>query len=95
MIDALVFTGGVGSGVVATVSIVAANCTTSLSVTNGGTIFTSVSSLTVVGGSGSGFSGYTILDNGPIVGYSFTNVGSGYTSTPTIVIGNDGELEQS
>jgi hypothetical protein len=53
--DALVFTGGGGSGAVATVSTVATDCITSLSNTNVGTNYTAVSSLTATGGGGADF----------------------------------------
>jgi len=59
---------------------------TELTITNGGSGYSTSGTLSATGGGGSGFAGtYTVNSGQSIASVTITNSGSGYTSTPTIV----------
>jgi hypothetical protein len=62
----------------------------SLTITNGGTGYSS-GTLSATGGGGSGFAGSYTVDTGVIKTVTITNGGSGYTSLPTIVPSHAGD----
>lgn len=57
---------------------------TSVSVTSGGSGYTSAPTVTFTGGGGLGAAGTATVDNGAVTGVTLTNHGSGYTSAPTV-----------
>jgi len=66
-----------------------------LNITNGGTGYTSLPTITITGGGGSGAKFYPIVYDGSIIeiesiGVSDTSRGSGYTSTPTVTVTGGG-----
>jgi hypothetical protein len=66
-----------------------------LNIVNGGTGYTSLPTVTVTGGGGTGAKFYPIVYDGSIidievVGISDTSKGSGYTSTPTVTVTGGG-----
>lgn len=66
-----------------------------LNIVNGGTGYTSLPTITVTGGGGTGAKFYPIVYDGSIidvevVGISDTSRGSGYTSTPTVTVTGGG-----
>ena len=62
-----------------------------LTVTSGGAGYTSVPTVTFMGGGGSGAAATAVVDtNNVVTGLLLTNAGTGYTSAPTIVIGGPG-----
>jgi len=67
-------------------SVIYSGTITGLTITTEGTGY-SAGTLSATGGGGSGFAGtYTVNGTGGIDSVTITNIGSGYTSTPTIVI---------
>ena len=63
----------------------------SLTITNGGATYTA-GTLSATGGGGSSFAGtYTVDGSGTIDTVTITNVGTGYTSLPTIVVSHAGD----
>jgi uncharacterized repeat protein (TIGR01451 family)/fimbrial isopeptide formation D2 family protein len=78
--------GGAGSGAAAVATVVG-GVVTGITITNGGSGYTSAPVLTIsTAGSGSGATATAILTNGVVTGYTINNGGSGYTSTPVINI---------
>jgi len=57
-----------------------------ITVTNGGTGYTSVPTVTISGGGGTGASAIATVVNGVVTTIAVTNGGAGYTGTPTITI---------
>jgi hypothetical protein len=56
-----------------------------VTVTNGGSGYTSVPTVSFTGGTGgSGAAGVAVVENGSVIGIIMTNRGSGYTGAPTI-----------
>jgi hypothetical protein len=62
----------------------------SLTITNGGATYTA-GTLSATGGGGSSFAGTYTVDAGVIDSVTITNVGTGYTSLPTIVVSHAGD----
>jgi hypothetical protein len=62
----------------------------SITITNMGTSYKSIPTISFIGGSGSGATAIAILTNGSITEITITNGGTGYTSAPTVVISGDG-----
>jgi hypothetical protein len=56
------------------------------SMTSEGAGYLSVPQVQIVGGSGSGASGYAVVSNGMVMAITMTNAGSGYTIAPIIEI---------
>jgi len=57
-----------------------------LSLTNGGTGYTSAPTVALTGGGGTGAAATALIENGKVVGFNITNAGTGYTSTPTVAL---------
>src|ERR1022692_4544310 len=58
----------------------------SYTVTDGGSSYTTVPTVTVTGGGGSGATGTAIISGGVVTAINPVSAGSGYTSTPTVTI---------
>nr|WP_280139864.1 phage tail tube protein [Pseudomonas panipatensis] len=69
-------------GIVPTVG--AADGLASVSITAGGSGYTSPPTVAFTGGGGTGAAGTAIISAGKVVGVNITNPGSGYTSAPTV-----------
>ena len=63
---------------------------TSISVTNGGSGYTTAPTVTITGGGGSGATAIAFVTDGKITGVGIINPGSGYTSAPTIGFSDGG-----
>lgn len=61
-----------------------------VSVTNGGSGYTTAPTVAFTGGGGTGAAGTAIVKDGKVVGVNVTTPGSGYTSAPTIDFTGDG-----
>lgn len=59
-------------------------------VTNGGTGYTSIPTVTITGGGGTGATAFATIANGSISGIFLVNAGSGYSSAPTVTISGGG-----
>nr|WP_277749397.1 phage tail tube protein [Pseudomonas ovata] len=57
-----------------------------ISLTNGGTGYTTAPTVAITGGGGTGATATAIITSGAVTGFNITNAGSGYTSTPTIAL---------
>lgn len=55
-----------------------------ITITAGGTGYTSAPTVTFTGGAGTGAAATAIVENGVVTGITITNPGTGYTSVPTI-----------
>ena len=55
-------------------------------ITNGGAGYTSTSTMTILGGGGTGAAGSITVSGGAVTGTPLSNNGQGYTSPPTIII---------
>lgn len=80
----ITFTGGDGSGAVATCTI-SGKINTCI-ITNSGTGYTSAPTIGFTGGGGAGAEATAYVDGGVIAGIEVTDGGSGYTSKPTVTI---------
>lgn len=58
----------------------------SISVTSGGTGYTSAPVVAITGGGGTGATATAIIEDGSVVAVNITNPGSGYTSLPTVAM---------
>ncbi len=93
-------TGTGGSGAAATTTITGGGVSTSrsisdvvteITITNGGSSYTSAPTVTISGGGGgSGATATATIVNGVVTGVTITATGSGYTSAPTITFNNTG-----
>jgi fibronectin-binding autotransporter adhesin len=63
---------------------------TSVSVTAGGSGYTSAPTVTISGGGGTGATATATVASGAVTAITITNPGSGYTSAPTIAFGGPG-----
>lgn len=71
--------------------LVPAGSLTGITITNGGSNYTSAT-VSITGGGGTGATATATVDsNGEIVSITITNAGSGYTSAPTVTISGDGD----
>jgi hypothetical protein len=61
-----------------------------VTMTSGGSGYTSVPAVTFSGGGGSGAAGTAIIANGEVVGVTIASGGSGYTSAPTLTLSGGG-----
>jgi hypothetical protein len=61
-----------------------------ISLTNGGTGYTSTPTVTISGGGGNGATATATITNGVVTSIQITNEGTGYTSAPTVTISNGG-----
>jgi uncharacterized repeat protein (TIGR01451 family) len=62
----------------------------SITLTAGGTGYTTAPTVTISGGGGTGAAATAIVDGGIVVGINVTNPGSGYTTAPTVTLGGPG-----
>ncbi|AXA66751.1 phage tail tube protein [Pseudomonas oryzihabitans] len=65
-------------------TVEAAGSLDAVSVSNGGSGYTSAPTVAITGGGGSGATATAAISNGAVTGVTITNPGSGYTSAPTI-----------
>lgn len=56
----------------------------SVTITNGGSLYTTAPTATFTGGGGTGAAGTAVLSSGAVASVTITNPGSGYTSAPTV-----------
>jgi hypothetical protein len=63
---------------------------TSLSITSGGSGYTSAPTVTITGGGGSGAVATALISFGAVTGFNLVDPGSGYTPTPTVTITGGG-----
>lgn len=61
-----------------------------VTVTNGGTGYTSAPTVAFSGGAGTGAAATAVVTNGVVTAVNVTNVGSGYTSAPTVAFSGGG-----
>jgi hypothetical protein len=61
-----------------------------VTITNGGTGYTSAPTVTITGGGGSGATATAVIASNKVVSVSITNEGTGYTSTPTVTFSGGG-----
>ena len=59
-------------------------------ITNGGGLYTSPPTVTISGGGGSGATATATVEGGAVTGITITNAGSGYTGNPTVTISGVG-----
>jgi hypothetical protein len=64
----------------------AAGQLSALSLTSGGTGYTTAPTVAITGGGGSGAIATATVSGGVVTGFSITNAGTGYTSTPTVAL---------
>ena len=62
----------------------------SVTITNGGTGYTTAPTVTFTGGAGSGATAVAVLTGGTVSAINITNPGTGYTSAPTFTFGGGG-----
>jgi uncharacterized protein (TIGR02217 family) len=74
-----------GYGAYATATVVG-GVVTAITLTNGGTGYTSAPTVVITGGGGTSATATATVAAGAVTGFTVTNGGSGYTSTPTITI---------
>lgn len=63
---------------------------TSIEIHNGGSGFTFIPSIEIIGGGGTGATAVATISTGSISGVYITNPGSGYSTTPTILVNGNG-----
>lgn len=78
----LIFEGGGGNG--ASAKAYAHDCVRTITMTNRGSGYQSVPTVTISGGGGNGASATAIVENGQVVRVQITNRGYSYTGVPTI-----------
>lgn len=61
-----------------------------ISLTDGGSGYTSAPAVAITGGGGSGAAATAIVSGGEVTGFNITNPGSGYTTAPTIALTGGG-----
>lgn len=61
-----------------------------ISLTSGGTGYTSAPAVALTGGGGTGATATAIVSAGSVTGFTITNAGSGYTSAPSIALTGGG-----
>lgn len=65
-------------------TVAASGSLNSISVTSGGSGYTSAPTVTLTGGGGSGATAVAVLEDDEVVAISITNPGTGYTGAPTV-----------
>ena len=65
---------------------VVSNAVTAVTITSGGSGYTTVPAVTFTGGAGTGAAATAVVSGGVVTAVNVTNGGSGYTSTPTVAI---------
>lgn len=76
-------TAGVGSGATAT-AVLTGTVVSSVTVSTGGTLYTSALSVVFSGGGGTGATGTAVLTAGVVTSVNIINGGTGYSSAPTV-----------
>src|SRR4029078_784002 len=71
-------------------SLASTGIVASVTVSNGGSGYSSPPTVTFSGGGGSGATGTAIISGGAVTGVSITNPGSGYTSVPSVAFSAPG-----
>jgi len=77
-----------GSGAAGT-AVVTNNVVTGVTITSGGSNYSSAPAVYFCNGGGSGASGTAVLSSGLVVSVTINNGGSGYTSTPSVYFGSN------
>lgn len=67
-----------------------AGALSAISLTSGGTGYTSAPTVAITGGGGTGATATATVSAGSVTGFTITNAGSGYTSAPTIALTGGG-----
>ena len=67
-------------------AVVSGGAVTAITLTRGGSGYTSSPTVTLTGGGGSGATATATISNGVVTGFTITDGGSGYTSAPTVTI---------
>ncbi|MFC2974710.1 phage tail tube protein [Azotobacter bryophylli] len=70
--------------------LVMAGTLAEMTVTDGGSGYTTAPTVTISGGGGTGATAEATLSGGVVTGIAITNPGSGYTSAPSVAIAGDG-----
>ena len=78
-----------GAGATAT-AVLSPTSVASITVTAGGTKYTSAPTVAITAGGGTGATATATVSGGGITGFTVTNAGSGYTSLPTITLTGGG-----
>ncbi len=81
--------GVTGTGAVAT-ALLAPTSIASITVTAGGTKYTTAPTVAITGGGGTGATATATVSGGSVTGFTVTASGSGYTSLPTITLTGGG-----
>ncbi|WP_457253428.1 phage tail tube protein [Pseudomonas juntendi] len=77
-----------GKGIAPTVG--SSGALAAISLTDGGSGYTSAPTVAITGGGGTGAAATAIVSGGEVTGFYITNPGSGYTSAPTIALTGGG-----
>ncbi|MBI6940347.1 phage tail protein [Pseudomonas putida] len=77
-----------GKGIAPTVG--SSGALAAISLTDGGSGYTSAPTVAITGGGGTGAAATAIVSGGEVTGFNITNPGSGYTSAPTIALTGGG-----
>lgn len=77
-----------GKGIAPTVGF--SGALAAISLTDGGSGYTSAPTVAITGGGGTGAAATAIVSGGEVTGFNITNPGSGYTSAPTIALTGGG-----
>ncbi|OZI64618.1 phage tail tube protein [Bordetella genomosp. 4] len=71
-------------------TVMATGIVSGITVTNGGSGYTTAPTVTLSGGGGTGATATATVSGGVVTAITVTNPGSGYTSAPTVAIDGDG-----
>lgn len=81
------FNGGNGGALAGAYAQIISGFVYGAVVTNGGSGYGNITSVSFTGGGGSDAAGYATASNGVVTGITVTNAGGGYTNVPSVVIG--------
>lgn len=71
-------------------TLVTGGSLTSLTISNGGSGYTSAPTVSLTGGGGAGAAATAVISGGVVTGLTLTNAGTGYTSAPTVSFSGGG-----